>query len=121
MRQAPESAPAARRRLRGHLRDAAVPDRACADAELVLGELVANAVQHGLPDAKGLIEVSWCLHEDRVLLSVHDSGHVEQLVAGDLRSWEDTGRGLALVEHLCERWGHDGTDGTRVDAELVFA
>jgi two-component sensor histidine kinase len=97
-----------------------VPRLICADAELVLGELVANAVQHGSPDDEGQIEVSWRLCEDRVLLSVHDSGHVEGLHPGALRSRADAGRGLALVEELSNRWCFDASNGTRVGAELLL-
>ena len=93
------------------------------DAEVVLAELVANAVEHGAPDAHNEVEVSWFLHEDRLILSVHDCGHVAdgQLRAGEFTDDALRGRGLAIVERLSDRWTVDTHDGVRVTAELRFA
>ena len=92
------------------------------DAETVLAELVANAVEHGRPDASGEIEVSWCLHDDHLLISVLDSGvaistfDAERLTDDALR-----GRGLAMVDLVCDRWMVETDHGVRVTAELNFS
>jgi anti-sigma regulatory factor (Ser/Thr protein kinase) len=112
-----ETARTARHRLRAALGEAG-------DAMLVLAELVSNAIQHGTADADGLIEVSWCLEPDRILVSVHDGGHVEALTPGDLSAVTDAGssagRGLALVDLVSDRWCWSSSDGTFVAAELRF-
>jgi hypothetical protein len=103
---APASVPGARRALRRTLaawRMDAVAD----DAEVVLAELVTNAVEHAQPGA-GHIE-TWCsLLPGRagVRLEVHDPDAYRTPVLG--RPVEDAvrGRGLQLVDALTRHmWG----------------
>jgi anti-sigma regulatory factor (Ser/Thr protein kinase) len=110
----------AREGIRRDLAAAGIAGRVGADAELVLTELVANAVLHGEADADGLIEVSWSVGADRILLGVRDSGRASDLRAGDLSSAGTSGRGLALVDLFCDRWCWSSDGGTRVDAELLL-
>ena len=118
MRQVPDSVARARRSLGACLRDAGASPIAVADAEVVFGELVANAVEHGRPDAEGMIEVGWRLLPGAVQVGVHDWGHVDSLHPRAAGPADDRGRGLALVETLSERWSYREDDGTRVGAEL---
>ncbi|MFB6892507.1 ATP-binding protein [Kitasatospora sp. NPDC056327] len=69
-----ESAPLARHLLRAYL--AALPsgDVYSDTAELLLGELFANAVQHSGSSADRLIEIRFALIGSRLRLEVHDSG-----------------------------------------------
>jgi serine/threonine-protein kinase RsbW len=90
------------------------------DAQIVLGELVMNAVEHGRPDADGTVEVSWCVHDDHLRISVLDGGSVPELKALPFTDDSLRGRGLAMVDYLCERWVHDDEHGTRVTAELSY-
>lgn len=106
--------------MRAELRTAEVRRSVIDDAELVLGELVANAVEHGQPDERGQIEVSWCLEDEVLRLSVLDGGDVGTLGPLELTDASLRGRGLALVDHLCDAWRHDHEHGTRVTAELDF-
>lgn len=92
-----------------------------ADAELVLGELLTNAILHGAPDAAGMVEVSWLLDRGRLLVSVHDDGHVDDLRAGPLTEDGVSGRGLAVVDGLCSHWHVEHDGGTRVVAQLALA
>jgi anti-sigma regulatory factor (Ser/Thr protein kinase) len=119
-----ETARTARHWLKAALGKAGTDQRTAGDAMLVLAELVSNAIQHGTADADGLIEVSWCLEPDRILVSVHDGGHVEALTPGDLSAVTDAGssagRGLALVDLVSDRWCWSSSDGTFVAAELRF-
>lgn len=116
----PRTARSARTHLRSALRQAGVDGQVGAEAELVLTELVTNAIRHGAPDADGNIDVAWSLRDDRVLLSVHDSGHTEDLHPGDLDTSELSGRGLALVDTLSDRWSWNADGGTHVTAELLI-
>jgi hypothetical protein len=58
-RREPASSAHARRHLRLDLQSVGRAASALGDAEIVLAELVDNAVQHGAPDAAGMIEISW--------------------------------------------------------------
>jgi serine/threonine-protein kinase RsbW len=91
------------------------------DATIVLTELLSNACEHGRPDANGNVEVAWCLHEGHLRISAFDGGHVPELSALPFTDEMVRGRGLALVDFLCDNWEHDSSDGTRVTAELHFA
>ncbi len=90
------------------------------DAALVLGELVANGIDHGRPDARHGLEVSWELEGDALRLSVFDGGGetVPHVVAPD--PYAPRGRGLAIVQALTTAWWFDGSHGTRVTAVLAI-
>lgn len=88
------------------------------DAAIVLGELVANGLDHGRPDPHVGLEVSWMLENHSLRLSVLDGGgrtqpHVVAAEATDTR-----GRGLAMVEALSSSWWVERQGGTRVTAVL---
>jgi anti-sigma regulatory factor (Ser/Thr protein kinase) len=114
------AARSAREHLRHDLETAGIGGRTGADAELVLSELVANAVLHGRPHDDGTVEAAWRLDEDRILLSVHDGGRAADLRPGDSTAVESSGRGLALVELMSDRWAWSADGGTRVVAELLL-
>ena len=99
-----------RERLGAHIRQ---------DAALVLGELVANGIDHGRPDPQHGLEVSWQLEGDALRLSVFDGGgtSVPHVVAPD--PYAPRGRGLAIVQALTTAWWFEGTGGTRVTAVLA--
>ncbi|WP_078653672.1 ATP-binding protein [Streptomyces novaecaesareae] len=99
-----ESTPLARYLLRAYLAGLPCGDRYADTAELLLGELFANAVQHSdAPDDRH-IEVRFALVRDRLRIEVHDAGSGRpsvRVVSAD----EECGRGLFLVNELAERWG----------------
>jgi two-component sensor histidine kinase len=89
------------------------------DAAIVIGELVANGLDHGRPDRLRGLEVSWQLSGRELRLSVLDGGgpttpHVE---AADV--WAPRGRGLAMVQALAASWWFENDSGTRVTAVLA--
>ncbi|MFG2904477.1 ATP-binding protein [Kitasatospora sp. NPDC048286] len=99
-----ESTPLARYLLRAYLSGLPSGERYGDTAELILGELFANAVQHSdAPDDRH-IEVRFSLVNSRLRIEVHDTGsehpalHVPTLD-------DEHGRGLFLVNRLAERWG----------------
>ena len=94
-------------------------DRAViADANIVVGELVMNAVRHGRPHDDGTIEVTWALRVDALRFSVCDGGRVDRLEASMPSAATEGGRGLAMVDLICRCWSYDTTDGTRVVADI---
>ncbi|MCR6032098.1 ATP-binding protein [Nocardioides sp. zg-579] len=116
----------ARRALVRDLEAGGVDRRAVEDAVLVFSELASNAVEHGRPQDCGHVEATWCLLPDRARITVvgdvdTDLGEevLERFKPGDPSEFAARGRGLAIVDHVCDRWGVDlADDGVRVTAEL---
>lgn len=108
----------ARRLVTGQLEARGVPLHLVELANLVIGELVANGVWHGRPLPGDEVEFSWTLDDTRLVVSVLDGGHVEGLQARMPGPEAPGGRGLGMIDLVCARWSYDGTDGTRVTAEL---
>ena len=122
--QVPGSARVARTSLRSELTAAGLRRDLVADAQLIMGELVANAVEHGEPDREGMIEAAWLLTADRLLVRVRDSGSGARLAPGPLdigpAGPEERGRGLALVDRLSDDWSADThRTGTQVIVTLM--
>ncbi|MDN4175160.1 ATP-binding protein [Nocardioides sp. SOB77] len=118
---APTSVRRARHLLAGDLRRSGVRESVVDDAELVVSELLTNGLVHGRPNAERTIAVSWCLRPECLWLSVVDGGDVDELEAVQLNDHALSGRGLAIVDHVCDSWRFDREDGTRVTAELAYA
>jgi anti-sigma regulatory factor (Ser/Thr protein kinase) len=102
----PASVGLARRRVRDHLCDwGHAPDgQALADVLLLVSELATNVVRHG-PLLEREFEVAvTALADGSCLVEVSDEGRVEPRlrVVGE---WEETGRGLHMVEHVAAAWG----------------
>ena len=83
-----------------------LPPHTLADLELVVSELVTNAIEHGCGEIK-----LWLDHEAGVLRgSVSDEGHGFRYEARDLDHDQPRGRGLSIVNALVTRWRiHDGS------------
>lgn len=88
------------------------------DALIVISEMIANAVSHGVPTADGMIEISWSINGTLLELSVHDSGINGQLKPVDFDEDSLSGRGLSIINRVADRWWVDMSEGTRVNAEL---
>ena len=81
-------------------RAAGVDDRRAADLTLAASELAANSVRHG--EGGGAVRV-W-RDPEGLVCEVRDGGQIHDLLAGRIRpGGEETGgRGLWLVNHLCD-------------------
>lgn len=88
------------------------------DANLVIGELVMNAVRHGQPRSGDSISVAWALVDGSLRFSVSDGGHVHALHANIPSPTAIGGRGLGIVAVLTTAWTFDNTDGTTVTADI---
>ncbi len=97
----PSMVPVARRLVRGLLPDSPRID----DAELVLAELVGNAVRFG----SGELTIGVSTAAGLARLVVTDLGRGDEDPAGQvvLDDFEETGWGLLIVNVLAERWGFD--------------
>ena len=90
-------------------------DEQAADVELVVDELVTNAIRH----SRGPVTLSIGRRLDRIVVQVQDPSPAEpeQEETGVL---DDSGRGLLLVEQLAAGWGTTPMDeGKRVWAEMT--
>ncbi|WP_282700782.1 ATP-binding protein [Streptomyces sp. CC219B] len=99
------SAPRARALLHAVLGGWGVTRDTAADAELVLSELVTNALRVPVPSDRQVgVRIARSLAEGLLRLEVSDAGagHPELREPGD---GETDGRGLFLVRALAHRWG----------------
>ncbi|MEB8342876.1 ATP-binding protein [Streptomyces endophyticus] len=87
----------ARRLTRGFLAGRA--GEGVTDAELVVSELVANAIEA----QSGSCRMSLCLHSGELTVAVHDDAPGGPRLMPDSRTAE-SGRGIALVQALARRW-----------------
>ncbi|MFE6741465.1 ATP-binding protein [Streptomyces tubercidicus] len=114
----PRSAAQARKALRHHLRTWRVNSELANSAELLLSELVTNAVRaQASADAEVGVRFVWA--GGHLRLEVWDASD-ELPVMKDAEEDEECGRGLVLVDALASCWGvdRDGT-GKTVWAELL--
>ena len=110
----------ARTRLAGFLTLHRASSDVIDDALIVISEMIANAVSHGKPDADGTIEVSWSINQSLLELSVMDGGEGGSLEPIDFDQDSLSGRGLAIISRVADRWWVDMEQGTRVNAALVL-
>lgn len=71
------------------------------DAELLVSELVTNAVKH----SSGDIGLSVSCDDDYLHIEVRDKSRIGIPEVHVVGPTDETGRGLALVEHIATRWG----------------
>ncbi|MFE3113823.1 ATP-binding protein [Kitasatospora indigofera] len=108
------SAGAARRLLRAFLSRHEGGEHYVEVAELLLSELVTNAIEHTHVPADRLIMVHFALAESRLRIEVHDPGdhHLDTGAAVALPAPdEESGRGLWLVRQLSDQWGCQARTG----------
>lgn len=108
----------ARTKLAGFLTVNRAPASVIDDALIVISEMIANAVSHGLPTEDGMVEISWTLNGDLLELSVYDGGEGGSLKPIDFDEDSLSGRGLSIINRVADRWWVDMSRGTRVNAEL---
>ena len=112
------AAAAARRFTREVAAPWALDPHVQADVELLVSELVTNAVLHARSSARLTIERIG----DRVRVTVADDSEVRPRLR-DYGADAVTGRGIFLVDQISEQWGvdvaDDGDEGKRVWFEIA--
>ena len=80
------------------------------DVQLLVSEVVTNAVKHGAPSAVAPICVEGTVAGRCVGIAVTNAGPPFEHLASMPLPAEPGGRGLALVDALADRWGacHEG-------------
>jgi anti-sigma regulatory factor (Ser/Thr protein kinase) len=96
----------ARRRLAGYLKRMRVAENACDDAQLVLSELLSNAIRYAPALPTGDVRVTWWVDKAGIHLEVTDGrGDTEPQRITDAHPESIGGRGLAIVDVLTSEWG----------------
>jgi anti-sigma regulatory factor (Ser/Thr protein kinase) len=117
----PRTAAQARWITRAWLTAWSVPDETCESADLVVSELVTNAIVH---TSSRQIECALTDEAEQVRIAVGDGGcPPDGASCGSAgRDGEEHGRGLLLVAAICSAWGaHTWGPGLQVWAELPCA
>ena len=102
-----------RRTLVSGLRALEVDATVVDEAEIVVSELVSNAVRHAkaLPD--GTIRVNWTVSAGVVEVAVTDGGGPTMPRPAHPSVWSADGRGLRIVRSLAHEWGVEDDGGGR--------
>lgn len=110
----------ARRRLAGYLMRHRITEHACDDAQLVLSELLSNAIRYAPPLPGGEVRAAWWIDKAGIHLEVVDGcGETEPQRITDAHPESIGGRGLAIVDMLTAEWGVRTTAGRRTVYALV--
>ncbi|MFE6865298.1 ATP-binding protein [Kitasatospora sp. NPDC057692] len=110
----------ARRLLERLLADAPGGERFIEAGQLLVSELVTNAVLHGTPMGRQ-VQLVVSVDRRRLRIEVHDARGERGLVLRAASGEDESGRGLALVKLLAHRWGclpREGGVGKVVWAEV---
>lgn len=116
---APAAAPSIRRTLVADLASRQVPGEVVEEAEIVVSELVANAIRHAKPLSDGAIRVHWKVKNNVVEVEVSDGGGPSVPRPAPPATWAPGGRGLRIVRSLAHEWGVlEETNGRTVWASV---
>lgn len=109
----------ARRALVASLRELDVDPTVVDEAEIVVCELVGNAVRHAKPLADGTIRVSWTVRAGVVEVEVTDGGGPTIPRPAPRSLLAAQGRGLRIVRGFAHEWGvHEERAGRTVWVSL---
>lgn len=99
------SVPRTRRALVEDLRSRAVPTQVVDEAEMVVSELLGNAIRHASALVDGTVRVHWQVKAGVVELDVTDGGGRTQPKPLHHSTYATSGRGLRIVRSLAHEWG----------------
>jgi serine/threonine-protein kinase RsbW len=101
----PEAVAVARHRLRGAMADAGLPESVQEDAEVVVSELLGNAIRYARAIAGGVLVLGWQIRDTHLEVRVTDGGSGRLVEAQAPSPTAVHGRGLHIVERLASAWG----------------
>lgn len=111
----PASARVARAHVTVLLRRCSVPQQIVEDAQVVVSELVGNALRHARALPSGTIDVGLEIAHDSVRIFVVDGGSATLPTLLSPPPLSLGGRGLSIVRTLTRQWGvHETRDGNTV-------
>lgn len=89
------------------------------DIELVVHELVVNALVHGAPSPQGTFRLTCAAREEDVVVTVEDHGSAGQVTPRSHTFDQPNGRGLRIVEGLSRHWSATRLPHTVVTARMA--
>ena len=101
----PAAVPGTRRALVEDLRSIQVEANIVDEAEIVVSELVTNAVLHARPMIDGRVRVHWEVKAGVVELDVTDGGAHSTPRPQQPSRYATSGRGLRIVRAIAHEWG----------------
>ena len=108
-----------RRTLVEDLETRDVPVDVVDEAEIVVSELVSNAIRHARPLSDGNLRVHWKVKAGVVEVEVTDGGSDSTPRPAPRTVWAASGRGLRIVRSLAHEWGvSEDRHGTTVWASV---
>jgi anti-sigma regulatory factor (Ser/Thr protein kinase) len=108
---APSSVAIARQCLRSELIASGVLQSVIDDVNVIMSELLSNALRHARPLPSGQIKISWIRTGDAIEVAVSDGGAMTEPRRNHPTLSSLGGRGLGIVESLAECWGVRYEDG----------
>lgn len=100
-----QAAPRVRRAVVEDLRSQGVSEQVVDEAEIVVAELVSNALRHARPLSDGALRVRWKIKGGVVEVEVSDGGGPSTPRPAPQALWSTSGRGLRIVRSLAHEWG----------------
>jgi serine/threonine-protein kinase RsbW len=89
------------------------------EAEIVVSELLSNAIRHARPMSDGNLRVHWKVKAGVVEVEVTDGGGESLPRPAPRAIWSPSGRGLRIVRSLAHEWGvSEDRSGSTVWASL---
>ena len=105
LRHEAASVPVGRRALREDLAVREVPKAVVDEAEVVVSELLGNAVRHARGLADGSVRLHWIVKNGVVEIDVTDGGSPTVPRPRQPSVMATSGRGLRIVRSLAHEWG----------------
>jgi serine/threonine-protein kinase RsbW len=106
----PTAVPIVRAEVVSHLNDVGLDREVVDEAELVVAELVGNAVRHASPLPDGAVRAHWQIRDGVVEIEVTDGGGSTRPTPQRPPWHAVSGRGLRIVRSLAHEWGVVRTD-----------
>jgi anti-sigma regulatory factor (Ser/Thr protein kinase) len=108
-----ESVPKVRRTIVDDLTERGLSEETIDEVELVVTELLTNAIRHAPPLADGTLRVRWKVRFEVVEVEVTDGGGPTEPRPAPRAVWAPSGRGLRIVRALAHEWGVTEDRGSR--------
>jgi serine/threonine-protein kinase RsbW len=97
-----------------------------ADLKLALTEACSNSVRHAYPEGEGVVEVSYSLAPDRIVIEVSDNGEGFDLAdrsAAEVDQLTEGGLGIAIIRAIADEFelgaGNEGRGSRLRFAKLL--
>ncbi|MGL5927770.1 MAG: ATP-binding protein [Dermatophilaceae bacterium] len=94
-----------RREIVADLSERGFPEELVEEAEIVVSELLTNAIRHARALSDGTVRVRWKIRAEVVEVEVTDGGGATVPRPAPRTVWLDSGRGLRIVRSMAHEWG----------------